>query len=138
MDGECSTVPGVVEELIDRRSKWRLEIFLEQGLQVREPTVDSLAKVMEAERKTGEGGALSRTDRHLLALALDLGACLVTDDFAIQNVAHELKILTTPLQQRRAMHRHYRYRCTGCGRFSEVSGECPICGAPVRRIIRYK
>lgn len=136
MEGECSTVPGVVEELIDRRSKWRLELFLEQGLRVREPSGESLAMVMEAERSTGEEGVLSGTDRDLVALALDLGASLVTDDFAVQNVAHELGIPTVPLQQRRALHRHYRYRCTGCGMFSEDSKECPVCGAPMRRTIR--
>lgn len=136
LEGEYLTVQEVVEELRDPRSRCRLEVFKEAGLVVEEPGEGYLRRVMGAEKRLGETGRLSRTDRALLALALEHDAILVTDDFALQNVARALEVQCMPVQQRQARPRRYGYICTGCGRRSEEAGECPVCGARKRRTTR--
>ena len=136
VSGDLFTTPSVVEELVDLRSKCRFESLLASGLRVAGPSAGGIERVRRAAEKTGDEDKLSVTDRDLLALALDLGATLYSDDFAIQNVAHELGVTTTPVQQRSAKKRLWKFRCTGCKRFYRASGECPVCGSPIKRTIK--
>jgi UPF0271 protein len=136
VSGDLFTTPSVVEELVDLRSKCRFESLLASGLRVAGPSPEGIERVRRAAEKTGDMDKLSATDRDLLALALDLGATLYSDDFALQNVAHELGVATTPVQQRSAKKRLWKFRCSGCKRFYRTSGECPVCGSPIKRTIK--
>lgn len=135
-DGEYFTTPSVVTELIDQRSRWRFELFVSRGLEVRGPSSASRQEVLTAQVQSGDADLLSTADIDLLALALDLGAILVTDDFALQNVAHELNIQRQPVIQRAAQPRQWRYRCTGCGRYYDERKTCPVCGSAMKRTIK--
>ncbi|MCC7566331.1 MAG: nucleotide-binding protein [Methanomicrobiaceae archaeon] len=130
------TTPSVVAELVDLRSKSRYEVLLAAGLIVREPDEASLARVEEAAERTGDAGVLSPADRDILALALELEGVLVTDDFAVQNVAHRLNVTTQSIQQRSARPLRWRFRCTGCGRYGKREGVCPVCGAAMKRTLK--
>lgn len=134
--GDLFTVPSVVDELKDIRAKGNFEKWSARGLQVRSPSEDGIAAVTAAAMKTRDITVISGTDRDLLALALDLGAELHTDDFAIQNVALVLGVKTVPLLQRKARRVHWRYRCSGCGRYADQAGECPVCGAEIKRKLK--
>jgi UPF0271 protein len=136
VSGELFTTPSVIEELVDLRSKCRYETLLAAGLQVLGPTPAGVGEVVKAARKTGDAGEISATDRDVLALALELGATIYSDDFAVQNVAHELKIPTHPVQQRSARKRVWKFRCTGCRKFYGAPGDCPVCGSPIKRTIK--
>jgi len=92
--------------------------------------------VISAAGATKDVTVISGTDRDLLALALDLEATLYTDDFAIQNVALVLGVKTLSLLQRKARRVHWKYRCSGCGRYAEHDGECPVCGAAIKRKLK--
>jgi UPF0271 protein len=85
---------------------------------------------------TRDSGVISDTDRELLALALDLEAVLYTDDFAIQNVATALGVQTHPITQRKAKRVFWKYRCSGCGKYYDHDGECPVCGAAIKRKLK--
>jgi UPF0271 protein len=126
----------VVEELNDFHAKCRFEALAAMGLQVREPREEDLERVAAAALQTGDAGVLSATDQDILALALELSALLVTDDFAVQNVAHRLGITIRSIRQRPARAMRWRYRCSGCGRYWREPGECPVCGAPIKRKIK--
>jgi UPF0271 protein len=136
LNGTCYTTPSVVAELKDLRSKARYETLLATGLIVREPAGEMLEAVDRAAEQTGDTSVLSGTDRDILALARELGGILVTDDFAVQNVAHRLGIEVHPIQQRRAAPRKWVFRCTGCGRYAEKAGICDICGSPIKRKLK--
>ncbi|OPY38573.1 MAG: Endoribonuclease Nob1 [Methanoregula sp. PtaU1.Bin051] len=136
LSGDLVTPPSVVTELADLRSKCRFESLLANGLQVRLPGSNSLVKVQEAARHVGDADRLSQTDSDVLALALDVNGTILSDDYAIHNVAHELNILVRPLQQRPAKRRVWKFRCTGCGRYSKETGECPVCGSQIKRTIK--
>jgi UPF0271 protein len=135
-DGDLFTVPPVVDELKDIRAKGNFEKWCARGLRVQSPTEESRKRVLAAARSTKDITVISGTDRDLLALALDLGADLYTDDFAVQNVALVLKVKTVPILQRKARFVHWKYRCSGCGRYAEQDGECPVCGAAIKRKLK--
>lgn len=135
-DGEIFTVPSVIGELRDIRAKGSFEKWCARGLVVRSPTHESIRTVTSAAEKTRDRSVISGTDRDLLALALDLKADLHTDDFAIQNIALALGITTVPILQRRARRVRWKYRCSGCGRYSAHDGECPVCGAAIKRKLK--
>ena len=135
-DGDIFTVPPVVDELKDIRAKGNFEKWCARGLRVQSPTEESRKRVLSAARSTKDITVISGTDRDLLALALDLEADLYTDDFAIQNVALALKVKTVPILQRKARLVHWKYRCSGCGRYAEQDGECPVCGAAIKRKLK--
>jgi len=135
-DGDIFTVPLVVDELKDIRAKGNFEKWCARGLRVQSPTEESRKRVLSAARSTKDITVISGTDRDLLALALDLEADLYTDDFAIQNVALALKVKTVPILQRKARLVHWKYRCSGCGRYAEQDGECPVCGAAIKRKLK--
>jgi UPF0271 protein len=134
--GDIFTVPPVVDELLDIRAKGNFEKWCARGMRVQTPTEESGKRVTSAAKTTKDITVISNTDRDLLALALDLGADLYTDDFAIQNVALVLGVKTIPLLQRKARRIHWKYRCSGCGRYAEQDGECPVCGAAMKRKLK--
>lgn len=135
-EGEAFTTPSVVDELKDIRSKGNFERWCALGLRVMSPGRDALGRVAAAAATSRDAGVISATDAELLALALELGAVLSTDDFAIQNVALVLGVRIMPVQQRRAKRIHWKYRCSGCGKYSDHDGECLICGAAIKRKLK--
>ena len=116
--------------------------LIHSRVQVTEPTPDSLAKVKSTASKTGDLGALSQTDMSLLALALDLstvdgGVSLMTDDFAVRNVA---EVLGIPLAQSALKGGEWKnitwkLYCRGCGKqyTNPKLTVCPVCGTQLVR-----
>lgn len=135
-DGELYTTPDVVSELRDLRSKARCDLLIGSGLRVRDPDPDGLSRAREAAEKTGESCALSATDIGVLALALQLGAEIRTDDYALQNAARVMGIPVRPILQKGAKNIRWHYRCRGCGRTHPRPGDCPVCGAAVERKLK--
>ncbi len=135
-EGELFTTPSACDELLDIRAKGNFEKLAAAGLVVRSPSQESLDAVAAGALASRDAGVISGTDRDLLALARDLGAVLWTDDFAIQNVAVVLGIGTHPILQRKARRVRWKYRCSGCGRYYGHDGECPVCGAAIKRKLK--
>lgn len=135
-EGELVTTPSVCDELRDIRSKGNFEKLSAAGLTVVAPGQKSLERVTAAAKTSRDTGVISGTDADLLAVTLELGGILYTDDFAIQNVAAVLGVQTHPIAQRKAKRVHWKYRCTGCGRYYDHDGECLVCGANVKRKLK--
>jgi UPF0271 protein len=127
LEGEIITVPAVEKELKDIRSKSRLHI---SDVRVESPSADALKRARSAAEATGDILVLSQTDLDVLAKAVEYGATLATDDYAMQNVALHLGLRVEPVSQpliRKKMRRIQR--CRACGR--TFDGEtCPDCGTP--------
>lgn len=132
--GELATVPGVLLEVRRHGLTPPLEAVLETQVRVLSPTTASQKRIRDAAEKTGDVRRLSPTDLELLALALDQGATLVTDDYSIQNVCRTLGIPYEPVVMPGIREEwHWVYRCTGCGKtWPEWHDECPTCGSPLR------
>jgi UPF0271 protein len=60
---------------------------------------------------------------------------LVTDDYAMQNVAERLDLDIEPIARDGITEaREWRFQCVGCGRtFDEQRERCPICGSDLTR-----
>ena len=136
VSGELYTTRSVLDELRDLRSKSRFDVLCAQGLTLAVPSGENTEKVNAASKKSGDAGIISGTDCDILALALDLRAVLYTDDFAIQNVAGILGVQTAPIIQRKAKRIHWKYRCSGCGRYFDHDGECLVCGSVIKRKLK--
>ena len=142
IDVEGFTTPKVIEEVKDPESKLFLESLISAGkVKVLVPSKESVEVVMEAARKTGELNELSEADIEVLALAYELKATLLTDDYNLQNIAKTLGIAFKTLKRGIKRVIRWNYVCIGCGkRFSEMppGGVCPDCGSPVKLIPRKK
>lgn len=133
-DGELFTTPEAVREVRRHGSTPQLDAVLATKVRVLTPAKESVGAIGTAARETGDDARLSPTDMGLLALARDLGATILTDDYSIQNVATRLGVPYERVLERGIKEVvHWRYRCTGCGRFfEEPTRECPVCGSKVR------
>lgn len=135
-DGELVTPPRVYEEVKDERSKQKLE-FLE-GLTVIEPDTTHVKMIEDTSRSTGDVNRISPADRDLLALAAqekDSGKDveILTDDYAVQNIARKLDIKVVPLRQKKIKYRIiWEKRCIGCDRAYKEGEVCMVCGSPLR------
>ena len=136
LEGELFAPPSIAEELADLRSRGRLEALLASGLSVLPPSKGSLDRVSGAAAETGDTPRLSDADRDLLALALDHEATVVSDDYAVQNVALRLGLGVQGILQRKARPRRWKFRCPGCNRRYTSAGACPECGTPLKRTLK--
>lgn len=126
--------PGVVRELEREGMAQRLELLLATRVRVSSPSKRSLAKVEAEARTTGDSSRLSETDKEILALAMDLGYQLLTDDYSIQNLATVLGVPYRGFDQKGITKvLEWEARCTGCGKaLGPEAKECDVCGSPVR------
>lgn len=124
--------PGVAEEL-KKYEDPRLALW-DDRLRISECTSESAEKVKEEAGKTGDLGRLSPVDISVLALALDTGGTILSDDYSIQNTALSMGIPYRAVGTSGISRKFkWNYRCIGCGRwFKEKSEECPICGSPMK------
>jgi UPF0271 protein len=135
-EGELVTPQKVYDEVKDEASRLRLELLTR--LSVREPEPACVEKIKKAARETGDIAKLSTSDIDLLALALeeqDAGrdSGLLTDDYAVQNVARNTGITVLPLQQKRIKYNVvWEKRCMGCNRTYKEGDFCEVCGSPLR------
>ena len=99
------------------------------------PEPETVERVERAARETGDLATLSDTDVRLVAASFELDARLVTDDYAMQNVAEKLNVSVEVIAQEGIdEQRDWRFQCAGCGReFEENHDRCPVCGSDLSR-----
>lgn len=136
-DAAWATTPEAAAEVRPGgRDARRFEDWRSLGLEVRQADPARLAEVEEVARKAGNLVRLSRADRSLLALALELHATLVTDDYTMLDVARRLLVRTCTVNQEGVQDTlEWRPRCTACGRWYDEAprgDECIVCGSAVR------
>jgi UPF0271 protein len=131
---ECVITPGVVRELNREGMSERLELLLATRIRISEPSKRSLKRVEEEAQKTGDSRRLSQTDQELLALALDLGYELLTDDYSIQNLATAMGIPARGFDQKGIEEVfEWQSKCRGCGKvFPADVRVCDVCGSETR------
>ena len=141
-EGEAYTTRRVAEELKSRKLKDRLKMLLSLGrIRLREPERHYLEAVEEASASTGDFPKLSEADISILALALQLrdegfSPTIVSDDYAVQNVAEHLGLKYEALTGKIKVKARWLTYCSACGRSfkSNFKGsKCPICGGEIKR-----
>ncbi len=131
---ECVVTPGVIRELEKEELGERLELLLATRIRVCSPGERSLRRVQEASEQTGDSRRLSETDMELLALALDLGYELITDDYSIQNLARVLGVSSRGMEQKGISEVfEWQAKCKGCGKtFPADVKVCDVCGSETK------
>jgi UPF0271 protein len=133
-DERVATVPLVREELEDEAG-YRFDALEGSGMRMHVPDDATIERVERAARGTGDAAELSDTDTRLLAAAFELDATLVTDDYAMQNVAEDLDVRVQVIAREGIDERRdWQFQCQGCGRvYDEHRDRCEICGADLAR-----
>ncbi len=128
---------SVMEEITKGRLKSTLDT-LQETARILTPARASREVVERSAKQSGDLSELSSTDIDVLALAIETGASIISDDYAIQNVASKLNLQYTGASITEIKTEvQWKYRCTGCRRaFKEPVGNCPVCGHEVVRTRR--
>ena len=89
---ECYTTTLVYDEIKHiKKNHDAIQILIETGrLKIMDPKKESIEKVVKISKDTGDHSQLSKEDISSISLCFELDGELVTDDFAISNVAKNL------------------------------------------------
>jgi len=139
-EGKYYTTYQVLDEVRGRGVGAQL---IHSRVQVTEPSKEAVQKVKEASNRTGDQKSLSEADTSILAVSLDLikskrdeQVVLVTDDFAVRNVAEVVGINLSETAIRGNWKRiTWITYCKGCGKeYLEAKGSvCEVCGTKLSR-----
>ena len=101
---------------------------------IREPCKRAWDTAAGAAKDTGDYPQLSRQDISVIALAVELGGDIISDDFAISNVAKNMGLGIFPIMTKGIIDVGVWVRyCPGCGAVHPSRRECLNCGAVLRR-----
>ena len=133
-DERIATIPLVREELEDE-SAYRFDAMEGSGMHIHIPSQETVEKVERAARDLGDFETLSETDIRLVGATFELDGTLVTDDYAMQNVADKLGVAVEVIAHEGIEEqREWLFQCQGCGReFDDDKDRCPICGSGLSR-----
>jgi UPF0271 protein len=130
------TIPSVVNELKSSEAVMRFDLARESGARVEMPEDSFREKIMQTANKTRDCEELSSTDIDILAKALEYkgNSVLLTDDYAVQNVAKVLGLEVKPVAQKKIKDvLVWQKQCTGCRKKFDSGDICPVCGSPLKK-----
>ncbi len=136
--GGCYTTTSLVYDEIKhiKKNHDALGTLLEANrLKIREPGSHSTSAARKAAKDTGDFQQLSKQDISIIALCIETNGEIISDDFAVSNVARNLGLRISPVMTAgiKDVGKWVHY-CPGCKRTSHSSErECPVCGNPLRR-----
>lgn len=125
--GHIKRSAGAIEALKDSRL-----------LKVLEPGPHYVERIDALSAKSGDRPRLSQADVSILALALEHGLLLVSDDYAVANVGvyAGIKVQSSAGKGLKETRKWSNY-CSGCSKgFGSNLVECPQCGNKLRRKYR--
>ncbi|MFQ5440659.1 MAG: NOB1 family endonuclease [Nitrosopumilaceae archaeon] len=133
---ECYTTSIVFDEIKHiKKNQEVLETLMETNrLKIRDPDTNSVDLAVKASKNTGDYQQLSKQDLSIIALCIDLEGQIITDDFAISNVAKNLGLKISPLMTRgiKDVGKWIHY-CPGCRSNHKNGKECPMCGTLLKK-----
>lgn len=139
------TITLVEDEIRSEDARLRYDIAKAEGLRVEAVEAGYLESIKEEASQTRDIEKLSQTDLGILSKALEYrvqfgdDVILITDDFAVQNIAVRLGIAVLPVAQRVIRDQIvWQKQCVGCFRHFKDGDECPVCGSPLRKKMKKK
>ncbi|WP_342303660.1 DNA-binding protein [Methanolobus sp. ZRKC5] len=130
------TIPSVINELKSNEASMRFELARESGARVEMPEDSFRKSVLDIANKTRDCEELSATDIDILAKALEYKgvSVLLTDDYAVQNVAKVLGIEVKPVAQKKIKDvLVWQKECVGCRKRFDSGEVCPVCGSALKK-----
>jgi len=133
---DCYTTSSVYDEIKHiKKNHDVLGTLLETNrLKIREPSEESKKIAIKAAKYTGDFPQLSKQDMSIIALCIETRGEIITDDFAISNVAKNLELKISPIMTRgiKDVGKWVHY-CPGCRTNHSNGTECPACGTSLKR-----
>ena len=133
---DCYTTSLVYDEIKHiKKNHDALGTLLETNrLKIREANSESTKAAIDAAKNTGDYPQLSKQDLSVIALCIELDGEIISDDFAISNVARNLGLKISPIMTQgiKDVGRWVHY-CPGCRTNHESGKECPMCATPLKR-----
>lgn len=130
------TTPLIFDEVQHiKKNHDALETLIQtKRLMIREPEAEFINHIKNKAQQSGDLRELSKEDISILALCHQLRGELVTDDFAVSNVASILGIKISPVMTSGIKDvGRWIYYCAGCAMQFSKTSECPQCGNPLRK-----
>ena len=133
---DCFTTSLVYDEIKHiKKNHDALGTLLETNrLKIREPSEESMKSAIKASKDTGDFPQLSKQDISIIALCIEMKGQIISDDFAISNVAKNLGLEILPIMTKgiKDVGKWVHY-CPGCRTNHSSGTECPACGTPLKR-----
>ena len=133
------TTPDVISEVSNERTRTLIAL---SKINVLQADPQHYKKVKDAARFTGDNG-LSKADLSVLALCLSLSAegsepVLLSDDFAVENVASRLGIKARPLMTGGIKTAaEWIFFCPACGKiYTKQRPDCLVCGTKLEKRLK--
>ena len=130
------TTPDVISEVSNERTRSLIAL---SKINVWQADQIQFKKVKDAARGTGDSD-LSKADLSVLALCLHIAAegneaILLSDDFAVENVASRLGIKARPLMTGGiTVASQWVYFCPACGKkYDKPRADCTVCGTKLEK-----
>ncbi|MGY5150125.1 MAG: NOB1 family endonuclease [Candidatus Nitrosopumilus sp. bin_68KS] len=133
---DCYTTSLVYDEIKHiKKNQDALGTLLETNrLKIREPDKESTVAAVKAARDTGDYQQLSKQDVSIIALCIELNGEIISDDFAISNVARNIGLKISPIMTQGITDvGKWVHYCPGCRTNHQSGSECPMCGTPLKR-----
>jgi UPF0271 protein len=133
---DCYTTSLVYEEIKHiKKNQDALGTLLETNrLKIMDPDKESTNAAIASAKETGDFPQLSKQDISIIALCISLKGEIISDDFAITNVAKNIGLKISPIMtnsfQDVGKWVHY---CPGCRTNHTMGKECPMCATPLKR-----
>lgn len=133
---ECYTTSLVYDEIKHiKKHDGSIDTLLETNrLKIMDADDESTKLAVKASKDTGDYQQLSKQDISILALSISLKGEIISDDYAITNVAKNLGIKISPIMSSNFtdVGRWVHY-CPGCKTNHTKGRECPMCGTQLKR-----
>jgi len=133
---DCYTTSLVYEEIKHiKKNHDALGTLLETNrLKIREPSSESTKNAIKSSKDTGDFPQLSKQDISIIALGIEMKGQIISDDFAISNVAKNIGLEIIPIMTKgiKDVGKWIHY-CPGCRTNHTIGKECPVCGTSLKR-----
>lgn len=133
------TTPDVISEVSNERTRTLIAL---SKINVLQADAQYYKRVKDAARLTGDNG-LSKADLSVLALCLSLSAegsepVLLSDDFAVENVASRLGVKARPLMTGGIKTAaEWIFFCPACGKvYTKQRPDCLVCGTKLEKRLK--
>jgi UPF0271 protein len=118
-----------------KKNHGALDILLETDrLKVQDPDPKNITAVIESAKKTGDFQELSEADISVIALCMEFNGQLITDDYAVSNLAKNLRLQVQPVMTKGiGVVGKWGYYCPACKKEFSAITNCPFCGSKLNK-----
>ena len=109
------------------------EIDVPPNIKTVQPRQEAVEAVKAAAKKSGDLDVLSKADIDVLALAYELNGIVVTNDYAIQNVASKMGLSWEGTGKEISKEINWEWYCPACWKKYPQRCECEVCGTATKR-----